>query len=321
VSNKASSKKAKVKDKSKKTILAIGAVILAGLLLIVVYYYMTSLPPASPSSPWSLDSSGHLTFPARGAVQANSTPSDLSSNNYTVETIVYKSFGDDVYASLMIPKNVTKPPVVIVLPAATITKELDLPMAQYLSGMGYASLTLDERGNRGQTGGMFAGNWTDGFDSYMNGGTPIQYKQIYDVLKGLDYVKSRSDLNGSDTAVLGESIGGMWSIISAGVEPQLKGVVCVSSSSFNFPTYDDANANAFLKSVEPSTYLSLLPPRKLVMIHFTNDTTIPIQDGKALFNNASQPKAWYQYEGSTHGLPNATYMPDLQRELQGMLGK
>ncbi len=306
-------------------ILVIGAVIIAALLLIVAYYYVTSNQVASPSTPWSLDKSGHLTFPARGAIQANSTPSDLSSDNYTVETIDYKSFGDDVYASLMIPKNVTRPPVVIVLPALTITKVTDLPMAQYLAGMGYASLTLDERGF-GETGGMREDNYSDGFYSFVNGGVPIQYKQIYDALKGLDYVKSRSDLNGSDTAILGESIGGMWSIIAAGTEPQFKGVICVSSSDFNLGTYDNTtainvSANEYINSIQPSNYLSKLPPRKLVMIHFTNDSIIPIADGKMLFDKASEPKVWYQYEGTTHGLPNATYMPDLQRELQGMLGK
>ncbi|HEY3422916.1 MAG TPA: prolyl oligopeptidase family serine peptidase, partial [Methanocellaceae archaeon] len=241
------------------------------------------------------------------------------------ETINFKSFGDDIYGSLCIPKNVTKPPVVVVLPARSITKEADLPMAQYLASMGYASITLDERGY-GQTGGTFAGDWQNGFDSFVNGTVPVQYKQVYDALRAYDYVNSRSDLSGNDTAILGESIGGMWSIIAAGVEPQFKGVISISSSDFPLPVYDNTSAgnmtaNNFLSSAQPSNYLSLLPPRKLVMIHFTNDPIIPIADGKALFDKASEPKTWYQYEGTTHGLPNATYMPDLQRELQGMLGK
>ncbi len=327
---KAYSKNKKEKGLSKNNLLIIGVIIAAVILVGVAYYYLTTHPTVIPgdvtNAQWALDASGHLTFPeARGSIQANSTPSDLSNDNYTVETVVYKSFGDDVYASLMIPKNVTRPPVVIVLPALTITKELDLPMAQYLAGMGYASLTLDERGF-GQTGGVLESNYTDGFYSYVNDGIPIQYKQIYDALKGLDYVKSRNDLNGSDTAILGESIGGMWSIIAAGTEPQFKGVICVSSSDFSFTMYDNNSAgnitaNSYLNSIQPSNYLSLLPPRKLVMIHFTDDPIIPIADGKALYEKASQPKVWYQYNGNTHGLPNATYMPDLQRELRGMLGK
>ena len=309
----------KKNNDSRNKLIIVGLAIVVLMLAAIAYYYV-AMKPAAGQQPWSVDASGHLTFAPRGPIEANSTPSDLSSDNYTVETVVYKSFGDDVYASLMIPKNVTKPPVVIVLPAASITKERDFPMAQYLAGMGYASLTLDERGNGGQTGGMFAGNWTDDYESYASGSVPIQYKQIYDALKGLDYVKSSSDLKGSDTAILGESIGGMWSIIAAGVEPQFKGVVTVSSENFDFPTYEEADVNTFFSSMEPSSYLSMLPPRKLVMIHFTEDPIIPIGGGKALFNNASQPKAWYQYEGNTHGLPNATYMPDLQKELKGMLG-
>lgn len=294
-------------------------VLVVVILAAVAYYYVSTHQAPVQEKSWSLDTSGHLTFPDRGAIVANSTFISAT-DNYTLEKVVYNSFGDDVYASLCTPKNMTNPPVVIVLPARTITKELDLPMAENLAAMGYASLTLDERGY-GETGGVEEANWSAGFDSYLAGGVPVQYKQIYDALKGLDYVKTRSDLDGNDTAILGESIGGMWSIIAAAEEPQFKGVITVSSSGFGFPTYDNVNANKFLGSIEPSNYLSLLPPRKLVMIHFTKDPIIPIGDGKALYDNASQPKVWYQYEGVTHGLPNMTYMPDMQRELQGMLGR
>lgn len=328
--NKVTPKNKKGKDLPKNSLLIIGVIIAAVILVGVAYYYVTTHPGANTdvvtNKQWSLDASGRLTFPeARGPIVANSTVVE-SAANYTREEVVYTSFGDNIYASLCIPKNVTNPPVIIVLPAATMSKEADFGMAESLNGMGYASLTLDERGNGGETGGMFAGNWTDGFESFTTGETPTQYKQIYDALRGLDYIKTRSDLNGSDVAILGESIGGMWSIITAAEDPQFKGVVCVSSSDFNFPVYDNSSqanidANKFLASMQPSNYLSLLPPRKLVMIHFTNDTTIPIADAKALFDKASQPKAWYQYNGSWHGLANLTYMPDLQKELKGMLGQ
>ncbi len=330
--------KKKVNPKNKKenvntnnNLLIIGAIIVAVLLIFVGYYYVTTNQPPTTAvvgtGQMSLDSSNHFMIPvSRGPVEATIIPTNMSSDNYTVETIAYKSLDEDVYASLCIPKNVTKPPVVVILPAATITKELDFPMAQYLSNMGYASITLDERGNQGQTGGDFAGNWQSGFNDFLNGSYTIQYKQIYDAVRALDYVQSRNDLDGNNTAILGESIGGMWSIITAGVDPRFKGVVCVSSSDFSFPVYDNTSpgnisANQFISSIQPSNYVSLLPPRKLVMIQFTDDPTIHVQDAKALYDKASEPKAWYQYEGDIHGLPNATYMPDLQRELRGMLGK
>ena len=307
----------------------IGAIIVAILLIFAAYYYLSThqAPATVGNGQLSLDASGHFVIPgARGPVNATIIPTNLSSDNYTVQTIKYDSLGQDVYASLCIPKNVTKPPVVVVLPAATIKKEDDFPMAQYLSGMGYASITLDERGNGGQTKDDFAGDWQGGFNDFINDSYTIQYKQIYDAVRALDYVQSRNDLDGNDTAILGESIGGMWSIITAGVDPRFKGVICVSSSDFPFTMYDNTTAgnitaNQFISSVQPSNYLSLLPPRKLVMIQFTDDPTIHVQDAKALYDKASEPKAWYQYEGDTHGLPNATYMPDLQKELKGMLGK
>lgn len=318
-----SKKKVQAKNKGKdqsNTLIFIGVIVGIVIIAAIALYYASTHPGSTPQQSWSLDSSGRLQFPDRSNVQATSTLVEDGAN-YTLEKIVYKSFGDDVYAYLRIPKNVTRPPVVIVLPAATINKELDRPMAEGLSSMGYASLTLDERGNNGETTGPFMGNWTDGYFSYVNGSVPVQYKQIYDVLKGLDYVKSRSDLDGNDTAIVGESIGGMWSIIAAAEDSRFKGVICVSSSGFNFTKYNDAKIDSYFSSISPENYLSKLPPRKLVMIHFMDDQIIPVQYGRELYDRASQPKALYQYNGSTHGLFNMTYVPDMQKELKGMLGR
>lgn len=276
--------------------------------------------PDNNAKLWTIDSTGKLSFTDNGDITAyiNSTESTA---DYTLQTIVYKSFGDNVYASLMIPKNVTKPPVVIVLPAATITKEADRPTAEALSGMGYASLTLDERGNGGETLGDAQNNWSAGYEAFIKGGDPVQYKQVYDVIKGLDYIKTRNDLDSSNVSVLGESIGGMWAIVAAGVDPSLKGVITLSASDFDFNDTSDKNATKFIKAVMPSTYLSSLQPRKLAMFQFDQDPVVPMAEGKALYDKALEPKAWHQYNGSTHGLWNPIIADDAHQELKSMLGR
>ena len=169
-------------------------------------------------------------------------------------------------------------------------------MANALSSWGYASLTLDERGNGGETRGSSPMDFTTGYDTYRSGGTPAQYAQIYDVLLAYDYVRSRKDLDGGNVSVLGESMGGRFAIVAAGIEPGFKAAFVVSSSPYGLDAGNNTDALRFVDSVEPATYLEKLPPRKLVMFHFTNDTIIPIAYGRSLYDSASQPKAWYQVQ-------------------------
>lgn len=268
---------------------------------------------------WIIDPSGRLNFSDRGTVNGR-VVSTVSADNYTLEDIVYNSLGDNVYALLRVPKNVTRPPVVVVMPAASITKEADEATAIALCNMGYASLTLDARGI-GETGGSAQNDWSTGFTEFEKGGTPAQYEQVYDALKGLDYVKSRSDLDGNNVSILGESIGGMWAIVAAGIEPQFKGVITISASDFDFNDTSDANATRFINAVMPSKYLGNLTPRKVAMFQFDDDSVTLMADGKALYDKASEPKAWHQYNGSVHGLWSPLIADDVHQELIGMLGR
>ncbi len=95
----------------------------------------------------------------------------------------------------------------------------------------------------------------------------------------------------------------------------MKAAVIVSSGPYGLKAGDNTDAQRFVDSVEPATYLQKLPPRKLVMFHFTNDTIIPIVYGRSLYDNAGQPKAWYRYNGSVHGVYSDIYAPDLHTEM------
>ncbi|HTY90154.1 MAG TPA: acetylxylan esterase [Methanocella sp.] len=311
----------KRKKQESRRLLYIGICAIVFILVIGFFFFAWSTQlPDKNAKLWTIDATGKLSFTDTGDITASSNITK-STANYTFETVTYKSFGDDVYASLVIPKNVTKPPVVIVLPAMTITKEANMPTALALCDMGYATLTLDERGNGGQTQGDAQNDWNSGYEAFMAGGDPVQYKQIYDVLKGYDYIKTRFDLDSSNVSLLGESIGGMWAIVAAGEQPAFKGVITISSSDFAFTATSDQNATKFIGAVMPSKYLSSLPPRKLAMFQFDNDSIVPIADGKALYDKASEPKAWHQYNGTTHGLWDPAFADDVHQELKAMLGR
>jgi hypothetical protein len=298
-------------------------VLLIVVVIIVVVVTVFPLPKTNdqmPDTPWSVDESSHLSFGHRELIAPQADLME-DTGNYSLEKVTYGSYDTTVYGLLRVPKNVSKPPVVIVLPAATVTKEADAPMATALSSWGYASLTLDERGNGGETAGRSPMDFRTGYEVYKNGGLPAQYAQIYDVLLGYDYLRSRDDLDGGNVAVLGESMGGRFGVVAAGIEPGLKAAFVISSGPYGLDAGNDRDATRFVASVEPATYLKNLPPRKLVMFHFTDDPVIPIANGRSLYDAAAQPKAWYQYNGSVHGVYSDLYAPDLHTELVNLFGR
>ena len=326
---KVQQKKKQQKRSNRSLYIGICAAVFVVVFILISYAWLSQSNQQNSSqqnntsnyrSLWKIDSSGKLNFTSRGPIQADSDAMVATGTNYTLENISYNSFGSEVYALLRIPTNVTKPPVVIVDPALTITKEMDAPTAEALCNMGYATLTLDQRGF-GQTGGDYTNNYNVGFSEFMGNGTPVQYEQIYDILRGLDYVKTRPDLDGNDTAVMGESIGSVWAIDAAGIEPQLKGVITISGFDIGFNGSDNPQENQFIYSIMPSKYLPDLPPRELAMFQFDNDSIVPLNMSKQLYNEALEPKALYVYNGSVHGLWNDAFTQNMTIELKNILGR
>jgi hypothetical protein len=312
------------KRKNRNKVLTV--VIASGTLVIVLFlaYLLFFNGNSDDGKLWHLDNAGLLSFGEREppAWHKSFSPVTLVEDTpeYTLEEESYISFNDTVFALLRVPKNETKPPVVIVLPGAGINKEADADMAKALCSWGYATVTLDERGNNGSTPGPSPMDLNSGYSAFVNGDDPVQYKQVYDVLLAYDCIRSMPILDGENVAVLGESMGGRFAIVSAALEPGLKAVVAVSGGPYGLKGDDDASTR-FLKSIEPANYLSKLPQRKLIMFHFTDDPIIPLASGRQLYDAASQPKAWHQYNGSVHGIYSDVYAADLHNELKGVFGR
>ncbi|OPY30951.1 MAG: Alpha/beta hydrolase family protein [Methanocella sp. PtaU1.Bin125] len=307
------------KRKDRNKVLTVVIALISLVVALFIAYLAFNGGPGSDSRVWHLDSAGLLSFDARPAVAVSSAPVE-STQDWTLEEVSYKSFGDDVYALLRIPANVSKPPVVIVLPAASINKEADEAMAKALCSWGYATLTLDERGNNGKTTGPAAMDLQGGYDAFAGNGDPVQYRQVYDVLLGYDYLRSRAGVDGENVAVLGESMGGRFAIIATALEPGLKAAIGISTGPYGLQGNDDASAR-FIRSIEPASYLSSLPPRKLILFHFTEDSVIPLASGRQLYDAALQPKAWHEHNGTVHGLYSDLYAPDLHEELRSVFGR
>jgi uncharacterized protein len=74
----------------------------------------------------------------------------------------------------------------------------------------------------------------------------------------------------------------------------------------------------FYKSVDPETYLSKIPPRKLAMFHSISDPVIPYEYGNRTYEKALKPKDFYTVKCNIHGYCSEMDA-SLEKELANMV--
>ncbi len=304
--------KSKVTEKksginSKFLIATIGAI----LLLTVVYFSI-----AQGSDTWTVNKDGILSYPEnRGKVEVKVLNITEGSND-TLETISFPSKDYTVEGLLRIPSSEKKVPAVVLLPGATVPKEGTQGLAGLLSNLGYASLGIEQR-NLGGVDPQYD------YELFKAGKEPIEHKMVFDALRSVDVLRQDPRIDAKRIAIIGESNGGRFAIIAAAIDPEIKGVIGISTSGYDTESQlagiNDETIIRFYRSIDPETYLGFLPPRKLVMMHSVNDSTIPIKLAKKTFDKASEPKQFYEVTTGTHGFSEGMRAP-LENEIRQMLG-
>lgn len=283
--------------KGKRFIGLIAAII---ILSIVVPYILDAF---KPTDKWSISEDGVLSYPEnRGAVEY--TKMALNDTlEFTLSKIVYESKGEKIYALLRVQKTKTgKMPAIILLPGATVTKEAMQDRAEKFAEWGYITLTIDEWGNRGETGGGIM-SMDDEYAAFVRNKEPVQHKMVFDVLRAYDFLREQDYVDSKNIAVFGESMGARFAIIAGAIEPRIKGVIAVSTSGYGslagqFPNADVAR---FFRSIDPDFYIWRIAPRNILMVHSANDTVIPISAAEETFGYAKEPKRFVLVGCRTHG--------------------
>jgi dienelactone hydrolase len=287
------------------------AIIGAILLPTIVYFFFVQ-----GSDKWTVSKDGILSYPEnRGKIEVKVLKTE-SGSNYTLETISFASKDYTVEGLLRIPSSDKKAPAVVILPGATVPKEGTQGLAEILSGMGYASLGIEQR-NRGGV------DFTYDYSLFKDGKEPVEHKMVLDALRSVDVLKQDSRIDSTRIAIIGESNGGRFAIIAAALDPDIKGVIGISTSGYytesQLAGIKDETIIRFYRSIDPDTYLGFLPPRKLVMMHSVNDSIIKIDLAKNTFNKAKEPKQFYEVTTGTHGFSEGMREP-LENEIRQMLG-
>ncbi len=276
------------------------------LLGITIWYFF--LIPRVPE--WTVSATGILNFSERGGVVYGESPISEGGTGGRVTKVNYDSRGATVYGILRIPKNPDKKvPGIVLLPGAGVTKETEQKVAIELERMGYATLTIDQRGigeSKEEIGDI---NYN--YDSFRMGNEPPLHKSIYDALRGYDLLRARGEIDSDNIIFMGESMGGRTAIIAAGIEGRSKGAVGMSTGGYGLgEIIPKNNQTLFQRSIDPDAYIGLLAPRKILMIHSSKDNVVQLENAKRTFSFANEPKRFVEVSCETHG-----YCPEMREGL------
>jgi dienelactone hydrolase len=261
---------------------------------------------------WSVTEEGILQY-SLSTPEYQLTPIETSNSNrsmlYDIEFI---SRDKQMAGLLRVPgsKQDQGLPGVVLLPGATVTKEREQVLAEYLGNLGYASITFDQRNL-----GSF--DMKADMQMFLAGIEPQQHKMIYDALAAAEILRSLPGIDPERIMYMGESNGARFAIIACALDARSRGVVAISTSGYGIDDaialgrLKDGSEIEFLRSIDPETYLDKISPRRFIMIHSKNDPVIPYDDAFRTYIKAIQPKDMYAVECNSHG-----YCAEMNRYLE-----
>ena len=257
---------------------------------------------------WKVDTNGYLSYPLdRGNVLFN-RQNYGETDNLTISKIIYQSRNGNIYGLLVLPKSASDlVPGIVLLPGAGVSKESELKLAEKMAELGAAVITIDQRGV-GETGGALP-KIDEDYLTFLKAQEPYQHLMVYDALRAYDLLYSAPFVDPERIMIAGESLGGRIAVIAAAIDRNIKGVLVISSSGFDFEETNDTKVNAFLQSIDSDHYIGLITPRKLVMMHNYHDASIPLSNAIRTYQKAQQPKQFVLVNDTScnHGYCDSMY--------------
>ena len=132
---------------------------------------------------------------------------------------------------------------------------------------------------------------------------------VYDALRAYDLMRNAPFTDSDRVIIAGESLGGRIAVIATAIDRNIKGALIISSAGFDFKGGPDKDKNAFLQSIDSDHYIGLITPRKLVMLHNTNDKIVPLSSAIISYQKAQEPKQFVLVNDTTcnHGYCDSMY--------------
>lgn len=149
--------------------------------------------------------------------------------------VFYSEPGQRVAMRLVRPKDAArrKRPVVLVLHGTRGRKEGMEPWLTELASRGFVACATDARWH----GELAAGDYEDAIiRAYRTSkGHPWLYETVTDTIRALDYLQTRPDVDSERIGMIGISMGGMNTWLTAAADPRVKvAVPCIGVTSFGY---------------------------------------------------------------------------------------
>ncbi len=178
-----------------------------------------------------------------------------------------------------------------------------LPEAQMLAARGYGVLIFDNRAH-GESGGTTA-TWG--------------LRESQDVAKAVDFVQQSAQLPAGRIGLLGLSIGGTAVLREAGDDSRIGAIIVESTYSsmggeieYMFGRYGPFSSLPALWTAElvggldyaqlvPQELLCSLRSRPLLLIYGSDDSDVPLHEGRQMAEAACRPDALLIIDGGRHG--------------------
>lgn len=258
---------------------------------------------------WNVSENGILQYQVT-LFQYNISPPKIDGNS-TVSLVLFDSRMTPISALLRIPKNQTNDcgtrdcndsfPGIVLLPGATVSKEAEQGLARRLADLGYASITLDQR----NLGGI---DPQSDLQMFLKGMEPTEHKMVCDAMAGAEILRRQPEIDPERIIYVGESNGGRFAIIACALDARSKGVIAISTCGYGTDLaiasaggVVDKETARFYRSIDPESYLNMIAPRPLVMIHSRNDSVISFQLAEQTYLLGLQPKRLHAVGCSGHG--------------------
>jgi fermentation-respiration switch protein FrsA (DUF1100 family) len=232
---------------------------------------------------------------------------DTVNLDYTIESVVFKSRnGDMLNGWFLKPKNQTPAITLLHLHGNAGSMDNYLKMSSFLK-YGFQIFMFDYSGF--------------GFSQ----GKATRNNVLADALSALDYLKTRPEVKGTKLVIYGQSLGGnLAPVVASKRQNEIDGLVVEGG----FSTFKDIAAKRFgflgriLIAEKYNAMKAIKTYRKpLLSMHSPEDKTVPFDLGKKLFDNANEPKLFFEIKKPCHLCGPIYYSEEISQKIKNMLKK
>jgi alpha-beta hydrolase superfamily lysophospholipase len=230
---------------------------------------------------------------------------DTISYNFTIESVLYKSKnGNTLNGWFLKPKNTTATSTLLHLHGNAGCLLSQFKAISPLAEKGFQIFMFDYSGF--------------GFSE----GKPTRNNVLTDALSSLDYLKNREDVHHTKLLLYGQSLGGhLAAVVAAQRSSEIDGLITEGA----FSSHKDIGGHMvpvlgkiFVKQGYSAVKSIKEFHKPLLVIHSSEDSTVPIFMGKRIFDAANTPKEFYEVK-KCHLCAPQFYPDEISVKIEKML--